>query len=292
MMYVGPNWIVPTPPAGDSSNRIASTEFVTGNTRRKISTSVTYYVRTDGSNGNNGESNTAAGAFLTIQKAVDVVASLDISTNDVTIQVANGTYTVGALVNSPFVGSGNVTLQGNATTPSSCLIAVTNAIGIQVQNNAILRIGGFKITATTSGGALVAYQGGQINIIAPMDYGACASYHIQSGRAGRFICTQNYTISGGSVFHWLVSGAAQLTVQLATVNLTGTPAFSGAFAYCDNVSVILCNANTFNGSATGPRYAVSYNAVIFTNSSGTTYLPGNSAGSGTNSGTSPYGLYQ
>lgn len=29
MNPVGPNWIVPTPPAGDSTNRAASTEFVT-----------------------------------------------------------------------------------------------------------------------------------------------------------------------------------------------------------------------------------------------------------------------
>ena len=48
--------------------------------------------------------------MLTIQKAIDVVAALDLSIYDVAIRVADGTYTAAATVKAPWVGSGAVTL--------------------------------------------------------------------------------------------------------------------------------------------------------------------------------------
>lgn len=64
-----------------------------------------------------------------------------------------------------------------------------------------------------------------------------------------------------------------------TVTLSGTPAFSVAFATASRAGVVQVNANTYSGSATGTRYAASTNGVIFTNTGGSaTYLPGNGAG--------------
>ena len=65
-----------------------------------------------------------------------------------------------------------------------------------------------------------------------------------------------------------------------TVTLTGTPAFS-AFASAASTGLINPASNvTFSGSATGARYAISSNGTINTNGGGASFLPGNSAGSG------------
>ena len=80
-----------------------------------------YYVRTDGSDSNDGSANDAAHAWLTIQHAVDTVATGD------TINVAAGTYTE---TGGPFytdhyglkfdVTQGGITLRGaNAGTPGT-----------------------------------------------------------------------------------------------------------------------------------------------------------------------------
>jgi DNA-binding CsgD family transcriptional regulator len=78
--------------------------------REVLTANRTYYVRTDGSNSNDGLSNTSGGAFLTIQKAIDIVAALDLSIYNVTIQVGSGTYTSGAAVNGAWIGAGIVAL--------------------------------------------------------------------------------------------------------------------------------------------------------------------------------------
>lgn len=81
--------------------------------RESLTANRTYYVRTDGNDSNTGLTNTSGGAFLTIQKALNVVlGKLDLSGFNVTAQVAAGAYTSAIGFASPQVGAGNITILG------------------------------------------------------------------------------------------------------------------------------------------------------------------------------------
>lgn len=242
----------------------------------------TYYVRTDGSDSNTGLANTAGGAFLTIQKAVDVACSLDLSIYSVTIQIGNGTYTE-AVTLKTFVGGGTITLRGDPTTPSNVVISTTssNAI-IAASVLGTWSLTGFRVQTTTSGHCIVASRGSVVTF-ASVDFGACAGYHINLQSDAKIFATGNYSISGSATYHWSADGATIDTIA-RTVTLTGTPAFSGNFAISINVGKIICHAMTFSGSATGSRYSVSVNSVIYTGGGGASYLPGNAAGSAPTTG--------
>src|SRR3954453_8074970 len=121
--------------------------------REQLAANRIYYVRTDGSDGNNGLSNTGGGAFLTIQKAIDTAAALDLSIYNVTIQVADGSYGGAVVVSGAWVGSGSVTLQGNTTTPGNVGIttAGAGAAALSVQSGSRLSVTGLKLVSSGAG---------------------------------------------------------------------------------------------------------------------------------------------
>ncbi|WP_233559614.1 hypothetical protein [Acidovorax sp. 93] len=256
--------------------------------REKLTAARTYYVRTDGSNSNDGLSNTGGGAFLTIQKAIDVASALDNGGFAITIQVADGTYTAGNALKS-FLGSGTISIVGNVSTPSNCLVSTTGSCF--VANGVVGRysLSGFKVQTTTSGFCVAAIGGVTYIALGVMDYGAVAANfaHLYcEGGASIAQSSTSYTISGGGAAHIQSVHGGAITQNVNTVTITGTPAFSIAFAQADNISLIRAVSNTYSGSATGPRYSATGNAVIDTAGGGASYLPGNSAGS------APSGLYR
>jgi len=108
---------------------------------------------------------------------------------------------------------------------------------------------------------------------------------------GDMVFTAGYSIVGGALSHIAVDKGTWYGTSLP-ITITGTPAFSGPFVIVGGTSSNLVYfLNTFTGSATGQRYSVTNGGHISTAGGGASYLPGNSAGSGTNFGTSPYGLY-
>jgi hypothetical protein len=247
--------------------------------RERLYANRTYYVRADGSDSNSGLANTAAGAFLTIQKAIDVVAeTLDLGAYVVTIQLDDRTttapLTLKRLVSSG--ASGQAIIQGNSGTPANVVISTTSANAI-----AALGVGAgwllkdFKVQTTTSGAGLQVSQFSYVEIN-NLVFGACASSHIRSYMYGHVVATGNYAISGGAPYHWLTSQFGRVNVASRTVTITGTPAFSGGFASASDQALISCSGNTFSGSATGKRYTgVTSGGII--NSAGAT-LPGDTAG--------------
>jgi hypothetical protein len=261
-----------------------------GGPRETLSAARTYYVRTDGSDANNGLTNTSGGAFLTIQKAIDIISTLDIRTYNVTIQVADGTYAGTIVCNGPWLGSGLVVLQGNTATPANCVISTTAQI-LTVKNGASLIIKGFKLTAT-AGHLMECLYGGSLEY-SYMDFGsASTASHVRCSEGGKIKATGPYTISGSAGQHWSAVGSgASIRCQFQTITITGTPAFAWQFANGQLQGLLIVNGNTYSGSATGSRYNAADGGEVSTAGAGATALPGNAAGTGTTPNVAPYGLY-
>jgi hypothetical protein len=180
------------------------------------------------------------------------------------------------VVSAPWVGSGTVTLQGNISTPANALLSTGASDCITVFSGGTLTVTGFKLTNT---GAFLLHANSGLIRFSLLTFGACGSQQIRVSDGGRMSAIGNYGIDGSAINHWsaLVNGI--IRVQARTITLTGTPAFSGAFANAELNSTMLLNSNSFSGAATGPRYSAANNSVISSGGAGATYLPGNVAGS-------------
>lgn len=265
-----------TQSARDNSTKLATTAYVDTATREKLSAARTYYVRTDGSDSNNGLANTAGGAFLTIQKAIDVTHGLDINGYTVTINVADGTYTAGVSVTRPFVG-GDVYLYGNTTTPGNCVINLSNGTGIYVVNYAALTVGGFKITPGSGGYCMVCKQYGLLVALQKMEYGT-STIDFYCTTNGTITVSADYNKAGNTGYHIACDTYATVNCYNRTVTTSATPVFSSYYAFADNLSFIYAFGNTYTGGATGTRYLSRNNSVINVGGSAT-YFPGDVAGS-------------
>lgn len=257
--------------------------------REPLGASRTYYVRTDGSDSNTGLANNSGGAFATIAKAIDVVwDSLDCRNRNVVIQVADGTYTTPIYREGPKLGTGRVTIRGNLTTPANVLLNVTGN-GVQMYNGAWIIVEGIKIQATQR--ALYAAWGGVI-WFQNVDFGACGSHHLRAS-AGFIWCLGNYTISGGAPAHYAPHAGGVVYATGVTVTLTGTPAFSTAFALVESNGALEANAMTFSGSATGPRWITRSGGAINVGAhtvDPNTYFPGSSTGNASPGAFAPNGI--
>lgn len=273
-------------PVGGTANQVLAkidatdynTQWVAQSGGREVlSAGRTYFVRTDGSNANNGLANTAGGAFLTIQKAIDVVSTtLDMAGYVVTVQVADGTYT-GNIVSKPLVGNNTLTVQGNTTTPSNVVISVTSLNAVEsFVVGIILNVNGMKLQTTTSGSTMS--TGGGIITFSNIVFGVCVGFHMNSQSFGRIVGLGNYSITGGAQNHMFAGSGGQISISSKTVTLTGAPNFSNSYAGLNLLGHMLYANNTFSGTATGKRYEVSMNAALYVNGAATTYLPGDVAG--------------
>ena len=256
-------------PLGDE-NQVVTRRHV----REVLASNRTYYVRTDGSDSNDGLANTSGGAFLTVQKAVNVVASLDLSTWNVTIQLGAGTYGAGASISGAWVGSGSVTITGDLSTPANVVIPNIICVGAGSK----IRVGGVKFNGSTQ---LNAQSGGSITISGAVEFGAAALYQMLAQGFGSTIDGQNavYTISGGAVRHLysLIGGYIQLGG--ATITVSGTPAFSSAFADAQRLAMINAGSAVFSGAAAGVRYSAALNGAISVGGGGASFFPGSTGGS-------------
>ncbi|MBN8965589.1 MAG: DUF2793 domain-containing protein [Rhizobiales bacterium] len=262
---------------------------VWGGPREILAADRVYYVRTDGSDDNTGLSNTSGGAFLTIQRAINVAVALDLSIYGVTIQVADGTYTSPVVLKS-YVGAGPIIIQGNNAAPQNVVISTTSTNAVRSMSCGSWTLRDLKIQTTTSG--LGCEVQDSYLTLTRVHFGAVADYGVRAMLGGKVNINGGYTISGGGFTHLRaeLGGLFTFNSGLTTV-LSGTPAFA-IFAVALSGGVINCPGMTYSGSGVGQRFSTSNGGAILTNGGGANYFPGNAAGAGTNYGASPYGLYQ
>jgi hypothetical protein len=247
----------------DAVTLAAAEAYTDSTTRPKLTADRTYYVRTDGSNSNDGLSNTSGGAFLTVQHAADIVyGTIDLNGFNATIQVAAGSYAGSTLANFPQVGKGTITILGDATTPSNVVLTGVGGGGaIGVANAASIQVNGFKLIG--SGGAqtgCLSATGNAALFHSNIEFGAAAgvsSYHILTTTGGIVQALTGYTISSSAAFHLRAQSTGVIISAGITITLTGSPVFSSGFARTQG-GVVQINTNTYVGStgAGSPRLSV------------------------------------
>jgi hypothetical protein len=233
-----------------------------GSAREMLSAARTYYVRTDGNDSNNGLANTAGGAFLTIQKAVDVVSALDRQSYAVTIQVAAGTYS--SVVLKEGVGSAQIIIKGDTATPANVVIAVSNgtcflASGISTQ----YYIQGFKFTSSNNGVALQVESGSTL-YMKQCDFGGSFTYHMNITNYGSLIIDTSYTISGATTSAHASPRMGFINMNTVAVTFANTPSLV-QFAEVRYCGVLWAYLTTFSGtgaSAGTKKYSVDLNGAI------------------------------
>ncbi len=246
--------------------------------RETLNADRTYFVRTDGNDANTGLVNNAGGAFLTWQKAFDVIGSLDIGIFSVTAKQGNNGTLTGGLVKSA-VGSGKIIIEGDTTTPSNCVMSsaldVTNC-------STDVEVRGLRFTGTfngEAGSALTVVNNKSLAITGNCEFANTAGRHIYV-LSGTLFINSSYSISGGGVAHYFAPIASKIinATPSLTITVLGSPAFT-VFAYNDRCSIINIPSAfvTFSGSASGKRYESNTNGVINTGG-GDNFFPGNVAG--------------
>lgn len=245
--------------------------------RERLTADRTYYVRTDGSDSNDGLTDSADGALRTIQRAVWLVSStIDMDGCQCTIQVSPGAYTESVSLGR-YVGARPPIIRGDTTTPSAVEVIGVGSSPCFVNHltGAHWEIEGFKLTHGTSNTVIA--RGGIIGLH-QIEFGAADGFHMYADLCGHIVLTGDYAISGGAAAHAVADSTGSIIRTAGTtVTMTNTPAFAKAFAFAQRCGLVQANGMTFVGSAVGPRFWAATNAVIDTGG-GADYLPGDKAG--------------
>lgn len=248
--------------------------------RELLTANRTYYVRTDGNDANSGLVNTAGGAKLTYQGALNAAALLDFGGFKVTISGGAGTFSGRAIIplmvgqtdasKLELTGAGATTILTSAGAFVSTVHCGVPGAGatlssIKVQN-----------TAAGQGNAILAENGGQITVGASVEIGATGWIAVRAATNGVLKFTAGATFSGdaGNIFGAQFGGYIELTGVFAL----GTRTVTATAATSDTGMIFNPGGTSFTGTVTGSRYSASANGVINTSGGGASFFPGSTAG--------------
>ena len=253
---------IPTTPTGLVVNRKRLKEGV-------------FYVNASTGNDTGANGLSTAGALRTIQKAYDLAALYYDLEGELTISVANGTYTAGLLANVRGVGK-KITIQGNTASPGSC---PWNTSGDTVVADGVhIVIKGFSLSSSGAN-CLRAINGGRIEY-QDCVFASTSAAHVYAD--GGFIeQTGACFIAQAAAQHISVRNgrytSASATSLLANITVTNfAKASMGGY-----MRVVGATWPVGAFAVTGQRYLAEYGASIDTNGGGASFIPGSTAGAAT-----------
>lgn len=262
--------------------------------RDQLSADRTYYRRTDGSDSNTGLADTAGGAFLTVQKGVDVISTLDLNNYDCTL-VVRGTVAENVVLKTCL--GATRTIDANWGSPLGPKILGDRASlvlfgpadnGHHAINGGLTKspwlIDGFKFVYPTSAGwAAIGADTTTPLYIGKVEFGDWpGAFHM----TGDVRTTESYAISGGANCHRYCGLNLSLYIDspnfnaAITVTITNNPTFATAFYGVDTGLLIVDGFGnvTWSGTTVGKRMSANANGVIQTFGVGDTAVPGTLAG--------------
>lgn len=252
--------------------------------RERLTAARTYYVRTDGNNSNNGLTNSASGAFATIQKAIQVVArEIDPGGYTVTVQVADGTYNLAShILLEPVFGAESVILQGNTASPASVVLNFTTSNGygflLERSGAAVWTVQGFRLIGTTgtTNAAILAQIG--ILFFGNIEFHSGWMFHLFCDYQAQVQCTGDYAIIPASIgYHIAADAKSHVRIVNRTITLPANLSIGNVWISSGNASLVYFFGNTVTniGSSTGLRGSAGVNGIINTNGGLNPTLPGN-----------------
>lgn len=259
--------------------------------RRLLTADLDLYVSTAGDDNNAG---TSASPYRSIQKAWNVAkASFDVAGHNIKIHLAAGTYASFVAAGQP-IGASSVSIVGDVNNPGNYVIsgASGSIAAVAATNSSVVVLEGVKLTSTSAGA--YATSSGLI-WLKKVEFGACSTYHIAADNAGRVEVQQidsytsryPYLITGAAQVHLYAAAGGFVQVPYSNVTISGSPTFSAEFALSGPLGRIDASGSIYGGSATGKRYFADSLGYIETSGGGSSFFPGNTAGTlGT------YGVYR
>jgi len=260
--------------------------------RRLLTADLDLYVSTAGDDNNAG---TSASPYRTIQKAWDVAkASFDVAGHNIKIHLAAGTYASFVAAGQP-MGAAGVSIIGDMNNTGSYVIsgAAGSSGAVVAMNSAAVTLEGIKLISATSAGAYATSSG--YIAIKKVEFGACSTYHIAADNAGRvevqtidsYTSRYPYLITGAAQVHLCSVSGGFIQVPYSNVTISGSPNFSAEFALSGPLGRIDASGSIYGGSATGKRYFADSLGYIETSGGGSSFFPGNTAGT-----LGAYGVYR
>jgi hypothetical protein len=251
------------------------------NARTQLTGNISYYV-----NGNSGGTATcgaagvstcAAGddskncltpatACLTLQRVYGIIdGTIDFAYQySITVYLAHNAGTTNyalTATNGPWIGTSVISIVGDNSAADTATSIMDPALGSGVQCKDLCTLGyahvAFVDNSANNGVAHMSVgasgNAGHIDFQNVTFGGMTIGTMLSAGALGSITATGPVTITGGAAAAIGATDGGFIDFGGQTVTITGTPAFSTAFAFLFNGGIIGATSSTFSGAATGKR---------------------------------------